>query len=275
MRVTCTFGLLAAVLVSFIAAPVAAQSTGPIAVPIVGSPAAQRAVQPPVQPSGPVVPPPVAGTPGVSAMPVTGAQAERKLQLSVKSGLVTLVAQNVTVREVLTEWHQRTGCQFVNAEKLTGGPVNLEFSGRPELEVIDSLLRGAAGYMVGPPANEAQTGSICGAVYILASSRPTVAAGALPTSSSPIMAAPFMTSGSPDDEIPPVSGIMGMPPPVVQPRPGQPIPGQQPPSPNPNAPPPPASGFGPVAPTAPGAGRINAPTPPIPAPGTGRGGGGL
>lgn len=253
----------------------AAQTTGPVAVPIVGSPAAQGAVPPsPAAPQTVTAPPPTAAAPSPSM-----ASSERKLQLSVKDGLVTLSAQNVTVREILTEWQRRTGCQFVNAERLAGGPVTLEFPGRPELEVIDSLLRGSAGsvagsgygYIVGPRTDHAQSGSVCGAVYILPTSHPTSTAGFMPSGPAPV-AAPIMTTGSPDDEIPPVSAIPGIPP-QVQPRPGQPLPGQQGPGQNVNTAPQPPGGLGgAVAPTAPGAGRIGAPATPPPPPTGGRGG---
>jgi hypothetical protein len=213
------------------------------------------------------------------------ASSERKLQLSVKDGLVTLVAQNVTVRDIMTEWQRRTGCQFVNAEKLPSSLVTLDFPDRPELEVIGALLRDSAGttpgsgygYIVAPKREASDTESLCGAVYILPTSHPTTSASYVPTGSAP-MAAPLITPGSPDDEIPPVTPVQapGMPP-QVQPRPGMPIPGQQQPAqqnPGTTQPPPvQGGGFGPVAPTAPGAGRIATPaTPaPAPAPGNGRG----
>ena len=208
---------------------------------------------------------------------------ERKLQLSVKDGLVTLVAQNVTVRDIMTEWQRRTGCQFVNAEKLTSGLLTLEFPGRPELEVIGALLRDSAGttagsgygYIVAPRREASDTGSVCGAVYILPTSHPTSSASYVPTAPSP-MAAPLVTPGTPDDEIPAVTPVQPGMPPQVPPRPGpaipgQPVPGlypgqQQPAQQSPNNTPPPAGGFAPVAPTAPGAGRIATPATPTPAP---------
>src|SRR5207237_8529391 len=135
------------------------------------------------------------------------------------------------------------------------------------------------GYVVGPPA--AQSTSVCGAVMILPTSRPTASASYVP-GSSPV-AAPLMSGGSPDDEIPPVTPFTPVPPaqprafvPGINPNTGQPI--QQNPTPNSpgtNSPPVVQSpGFGPIAPTAPGAGTFGPPAP-APAPnGRGRGGGG-
>ena len=267
MRFTCALGVLAVGLAAVAPRAAAAQASRPVAVPIVGSPAAQQPPQVPAQP--PTAPPPAA-------------RGERKLEMSFKDGTVTLVAQNVTVREILGEWQRKSGCQFVNADKLTGSTVSMEFAaGTPELTAIDALLRGVAGYMVGPRSDQGQSGSVCGAVYILATSKPTTSVGFTPNPSAPV-AAPLMMPGSPDDEIPPVAGLPPMPP-QIQPRPNQPLPGQ----PNPgqqtpgqpaagqNAPAaqPPSGGFGPQTPTAPGAGRIGVPATPAPN-GPGRGGGG-
>jgi hypothetical protein len=274
-----------------LAAPIGVLAQRPIAVPIVGSPAAQpqQPQQPPAQ--VPAQPPPMPNPPAAppasqtaSPAPQTPAsRSERKLELSFKDGTLALDAQNVTIRDILMEWQRRNGCQFVNADKLPATPVTIQFSaGTPELDAIDSLLRGLAtpttgyGYIVAPGSGE-KTG-VCGAVYILPSSRPTSAANYAPPAG-PI-AAPIMTNGSPDTEIPPV--VPFMPPGQPQAYPGVVSGGQQgqqnPNAPAPNrAPPPQSPGFAPIAPTAPGAGRFGAPpTPPPaqpPAPnGNGRGG---
>jgi hypothetical protein len=221
--------------------------------------------------SGAVATPPTTSVPAQSAAP-----RERKLDLSFNHGLVTLSAQNVTVREILTEWQRKNGCQFVNAEKLSGAPVTLEFPGKPELEVIDSLLRGVAGYMVGPRADMAETGSTCGVVYILPTSVATsTSVGYTPNMGSP-MPAPLIQPNS-DDEIPPVAVSLNPPQPVpartAPPNQGQPnMNGQpQPAAPGQAVP----SGFGPVpvSPVAPG-GRIGGTPAPTPTPNGGRGGGG-
>lgn len=248
---------------------------GGVAVPIVGSPAAQSPapapnVTPIQTPSQPAAMP--AGPAAAQPAPRT----ERKLELSFDKGAVTLSAQNVTVREILAEWQRRSGCQFVNAEKLMGAPLTtpLEFSAKPELEVIESLLRGVAGYMVGPRSDSAQSGSLCGVVYILPTSIATSSVSSfLPSSSSPV-AAPLIQPGMPDDEIPPVAvpinGPQQVPAKPGQPNPstGQPNPsGQQPGQSTPG-------GFGPVTvmPIAPGVGRTGGAGTPPSTPTGGRGG---
>ena len=132
---------------------------------------------------------------------------ERELRLSFDAhGLVTLTAKNVTIREILTEWSRQGGVTFVNAEQLTGGPVvMLQFENRPEVEVIDSLLRSAAGYILGPRTVRSAGPSQFEAVVILAASNPTTSRG-YSTGVAPV-AAPLRTPGSPDDEIPPVTPV--------------------------------------------------------------------
>jgi len=279
------------------------QTTGTSQIPTpMPPPAGTSQNVPPMQtPVNPLMPPmmqpgatPPGMSPGMAGMPQptgqvpipdSAVQSERKLQLSFNKGSVSLVAQNVTVREILAEWERKNGCKFVNADRLTGGMVSFEFPQETELRVIASLLRGAAGYIVAPRADTEQTGSVCGSVFILATSRPTATATSYtPTTVSPL-AAPLMQPGSPDDEIPPVAPPMG--PQNIQPRPG----GQQGNGPQPGMPPqqqqPPSGAvnpiFGPVpvTPTAPGriGGPLGPPTSPLPGSpqqpnGPGRGGGG-
>jgi hypothetical protein len=171
-----------------------AQAPSSVAVPLVGSPAAQTPTSiqpgipnpaPPAVPQMPVGTPPVPAQPpsmpanSIAASPLTG-RGERKLELSFNDGTVTLNAQNVTVREVVTEWQRRGGCQFVHADQLPATPVTLQLpAGTPELEALDSLFRALAtpssgyGYIVAPAADRTATRSNCGAVYILASSHPS------------------------------------------------------------------------------------------------------
>ncbi len=54
------------------------------------------------------------------------ASTERKLLLSFdRNGLVTLVAQNVTVREILAEWTRQGGTQMKDADKVPGAPITV------------------------------------------------------------------------------------------------------------------------------------------------------
>jgi len=210
----------------------------------------------------------------------------RRLQITFDmQGNVTLVAQNVTVREILAEWARQGGSKFVNAERLAGGPVSLQFENRPEREVVESLLRQAAGYVLGPRRAGNPGASRFEVVYILPTSNPTTSAYTPSAPSAPVQA-PLRTSGSPDDEIPPVTPPTG---PVDPRNPQNPPPASTDPSANRPGPSPGVSGVAvPVVPIVPvGAGTTTgrggggaappAPTGGVPTgtpPGTGRGGGG-
>ena len=272
----------AAAALVIVGAGTALAQRAPVALPIIGPPAAEQPAQPPAVPSEPPALPPAASAPPSAAQAPAGAnRGARKLELTVSQGTLALDAQNVPLREILTEWERRSGCTFVNADKLPALSVTLQFpAGTPQTRVIDSLLRGLGtggtgyGYIVAPRAGQTTASSPCGAVYILPSSRPTASASYAPPSP---LAAPLVSPGFPDDEIPPVVPFPVAPPVRPRPMPGQlqppdsvpGQPGQAPPGEGSPAPPPP--GFGPVAPTAPGAGGMNQP-PPQPAPQGGRGG---
>jgi hypothetical protein len=130
---------------------------------------------------------------------------ERKLEISFPAdGLVTLVAQNVTLREIFAEWTRQTGAAFTNAEKLAGEPQTVQYENQPEAAVIDSLLRSAAGYFVAPQRGGPVMSSRIAMVYIIPTSRGTASTG---FSSSPAtaFAPPVLTPGNPNDEISPVT----------------------------------------------------------------------
>jgi hypothetical protein len=170
------------------------------------------------------------------------AQAGRRLEISFDmQGRVTLVAQNVTIREILAEWQRVGGSQIIDAERLGGAPVPmLQFDARPETEVMDSLLRSAAGYILGPRTARTAGPSIFETVMILPTSTPTASSAYTPPA-----AQPLRTQGSPDDEIAPVTPAQGIP-----------APGQPPPAPNPAANRPTTPGvFVPIVPVTPVTGR--------------------
>jgi hypothetical protein len=160
------------------------------------------------------------------------AQGERKLLLSFSQGNVTLIAKNVTLREILAEWTRQGGCQFVNADKIAGGVLApLQFENEPELSVLSTLLAPVSGYIVGGRRAGTLGASQFEAVYIVASSHPT--SSPYSGSNSGPIAAPLMNN-VPDDEIAPVMPITpqgqqmqpsGPRPPGPSPMPGMGLPG--------------------------------------------------
>jgi hypothetical protein len=152
----------------------------------------------------------------------------------------------------------------MNGERLQGGPVTLQFEGVPERLVMDSLLRGAAGYVLGPRLAVQNGPSTFGIVSILATS--TSVAG--PSYGVP---PPSPVRPNPDNELPPVTPPIGA---LDSRRPvnGQPNadPNANPNQPQPDAQPnrPSVTGVVPIVPITP-----TSPTAP-PTGGRGRGGGG-
>lgn len=167
---------------------------------------------------------------------VAAAQAPpvRTLQLAFHAdGLVSLSAQNVSVREILAEWARQCGCYVVNWDKLAGTPLAmpLQFERAAQGKVLESLLRQAAGFVLTPKRVGSQAISNYETIYILATS--TAAAGAyVPPVTVPAAIMPMPTPGSPEDEIPGVGAQPGLrPDPPAPPQgapPGPGVPGMAP-----------------------------------------------
>lgn len=199
----------------------------------------------------------------------------RKLDVSFNNGNVTIVAENVTLREIMAEWGRKGGSRIVNAEKLGGAAIPyLEFKDEPEVVVLRSLLRDVPGYGAAPRIAPAANASSLEAVFILASRMvPVSGASAAPPAAQPLQQpiqqpqpVPQPVAGSVDSEIPPVRPVTGDVPPGA--------PGATPTSGNPNLRPGPG---GTVTSTIPGVVIPGAPTPttpPTPPGGRGRRGGG-
>lgn len=169
----------------------------------------------------------VAGAMTASARAQTAAPG-RTLDLSFADGRVTLIANGVTLTEILAEWQRKGGSKIVNGDRLAGGPLTYEFRNVPETAVMASLLRNAAGVIVAPRRPGGPTGaSLIEQVLVLPTSRPTTGAASLvsmPTNQNPN---PVPIVGQPSDDIPPATQISNTPPrgPGSAPPPPQPGPG--------------------------------------------------
>jgi len=131
-----------------------------------------------------------------------------KVQITFEpNGLVTLVANGATLREILTEWSRQGGSTFVNSERLSGGPQTLQYEHQSETVVMSSILRQAAGFVLGPRREGTRGASSFEVVYILPTSNPSasgyVAQPAMPQQQQQPQ---ISTAGSPDNEIAPVQG---------------------------------------------------------------------
>src|SRR6266540_6397885 len=72
------------------------------------------------------------------------------LKLSMQDGRVTLIADNVPLRQILQEWARIGQTKIVNADKMSGPAISLQLINAPERDVLDILLRSASGYIAAP-----------------------------------------------------------------------------------------------------------------------------
>ena len=95
-----------------------------------------------------------------------------ELTVKMSDGRVTVIAQDVPLRQILAEWARVGSTQMVGADKVVGGPISLQLIDVPEKEALDILLRTAAGYMTAPRPSAVPGASLYDRVIILATSRP-------------------------------------------------------------------------------------------------------
>jgi hypothetical protein len=145
------------------------------------------------------------------------------LNLTIANGRVTLIAHDVTIRQILDEWERVGQTRIVNGDKLLGAPITIELRDVPEAKALETILRSAAGYLVALRAAGSVGASNYDRILILPTSRAPVVAAAP-------AAAPFNRPTPPpqtmpvenDDEPAPA---VGQPP---MPTAGQPFPGPPP-----------------------------------------------
>jgi hypothetical protein len=118
----------------------------------------------------------------LAALPAAG----QSVKLSFHGGKVDLSAENASIRAILTEWARVGGTRVVNADRIVGPPVTVEFKDAYEQQAIESLLRGVSGYIVGPRLTAgAPTSSGFDRIVILATSNAPRPAAVTPAVSRP------------------------------------------------------------------------------------------
>ncbi len=125
------------------------------------------------------------------------------LTLSIRDGLVSIDAQDVTVREILTEWARVGKTQIVNVERIAGGPITLKLDAFPEKQALDIVLRAIPGYIALPRATQVADASLYDRIVIMATASALVAAPrpqqATPTFPGMQMGGPGVHSAPPAD----------------------------------------------------------------------------
>jgi len=97
------------------------------------------------------------------------------LQLSIRDGKVSIDAQDVTVRQILTEWARVGKTRIVNLERVSGGPVTIKFEGLPEKQALDIVLRTVPGFMAAAREAPLANASVYDTILVMATTT-TVAA---------------------------------------------------------------------------------------------------
>lgn len=126
------------------------------------------------------------------------------LTLSIRDGLVSIDARDVTLRQILTEWARIGKTQILNVERITTGPMTLKLEGVPEKQALDIILRAIPGYMALPRAAQVADASLYERILIMPT---TTAVAALRPQQPP--------TGFPGVQSPPAGGAN-----VTQLRPG-------------------------------------------------------
>ena len=111
-----------------------------------------------------------------------------EVRVSIRSGRVSIIAKDATVRQILAEWARVGKTRIVNAERIPGGPLTLELKDVSEAEALDILLRSLSGYIAAPRLTLASAdASVYDSIVVM----PTTAAVPVRTSGPSNAPAPF------------------------------------------------------------------------------------
>jgi hypothetical protein len=110
-----------------------------------------------------------------------------EVRVTIHDGLVTVVAKDATIRQILSEWARVGQARVVNGERIAGGPISLELTNVPEQQALDLLLRSVSGYIAAPRPTISASLSRYDRVIVMPASPPPRAATTTPppTVSSP------------------------------------------------------------------------------------------
>lgn len=161
----------------------------------------------------------VAALAGGGSLPAAPASAG-ELKMSMQNGRVTILADNVPLRQILQEWARVGQTRIVNADKLSGPAVTLQLVDALEKDALDILLRSASGYIAAPRPVPVANAAFYDRVTIMATSRAPAA------TASNMMPPTFQRPPQPIDESDEPINV-AMPPPQGNPAAGQ-FPGQFP-----------------------------------------------
>jgi hypothetical protein len=110
-----------------------------------------------------------------------GPAAAQALKVDFHDGRVSVDANAVPVRAILTEWGKVGGTKIVGAERITGAPITVKLINVTEAQALETILRSVAGYMAAP-RNAGAGSSMYDRILVMATSTaPAAAANTRPT----------------------------------------------------------------------------------------------
>ena len=119
----------------------------------------------------------------LTLFPTFAQPARAEVRVKMHDGLVSLTANNATVRQILAEWAVVGQTRIVNAEGIAGGPISLQLTEVPEQLALDIILRSAGGYLAAPRPTAIVNASRFDRILVMPDSAPVTAASraAVPT----------------------------------------------------------------------------------------------
>ena len=120
------------------------------------------------------------------AIGVATPSAAQGVKLTFHDGLVSVDANSVPVRAILTEWGKVGGTTVVGADRIAGPPLTIKLVDVSEAKALETILRSVAGYMAAPRKTGVGA-SRYDRILVMATSSapPAVATAARPTTSVP------------------------------------------------------------------------------------------
>ena len=138
----------------------------------------------------------------VTAACLTAQPASAEVQVTMHDGVVTIVAKDVTVRQILAEWARVGQTRIVNPDVVTGGPISLQLTNMPEQQALDIILR-TASYLAAPRQTAVANASRFDRIVLMpSSSAPPARAAAAPPPPAFPQPRPLPVPDDQDDDVP-------------------------------------------------------------------------
>jgi hypothetical protein len=132
-----------------------------------------------------------------------------ELKLSLNNGRATVIATDVPLNQILSEWARIGKTTIVNGDKLTGPPVTVVLQDVPEREALEVLLRSASGYIVAARPEITANVSTFDRILIMPTSRAPAATAVNVAAPPRFPARPMPQQMEPDvDDDPPVEPVV-------------------------------------------------------------------